>query len=163
MRTEAELREFKDEMRAFKDEVNKKIGDLAIKLGTIAEYIVAPGIPYAIKKTFGLEVTELSVRRKRRIKDKSREYDVIVVAGEYVFITDVKSKYRRQYLREFEAIRKDFFKYFPEYKGLKEVIVIASFYFDSEILNLATQRKWLVLQLGGDYLEFVNSDKVSLP
>lgn len=163
MRTEAELRAFKEEMRAFKEDINKKIGELANKLGTVAEDIVAPGISYAIKRAFGLEVTELSVRRKRSIKGKSREYDVIAVAGEYVFLTDVKSKYRRGYIEEFEEMKADFFEYFPEYKGLKEVAVIASFYFDDEVIKIANKKKWLVLQLGGEYLKFINKDKVRLP
>ncbi|MEJ5227681.1 hypothetical protein [Thermodesulfovibrio sp.] len=158
-----EMKDFKDEMRAFKVEINKKMGELANKLGTISEDIVAPGIPYAIKKAFGLEVSELSVRRKRSIKGRSREYDVIVVAGEYVFLTDVKSKYRRGYIEEFEEMNADFFEYFPEYRGLKKVGVIASFYFDEEIIKLANKKKWLVLQLGGEYLEFINKDKVKLP
>lgn len=158
-----EMKDFKDEMRAFKVEINKKMGELANKLGTISEDIVAPGIPYAIKKAFGLEVSELSVRRKRSIKGRSREYDVIVVAGKYVFLTDVKSKYRRLYIEEFEEIKADFFEYFPEYRGFKEVVVIASFYFDEEIIKLANKKKWLVLQLGGEYLEFINKDKVKLP
>lgn len=162
MRTEAELRTFKEEIKAFKDDINKKWGDLARKLGTIAEDIVAPGIPYAIKRSFGLEVTEVSVRRKR-IEGKEREYDVIAVAGNCVFLIDVKSTYRKTYLDEFDELRKDFFRYFPEYSGLKEVPVIASFNFNDEVVNLATKRGWLAIQLGGDYLEFVNKDRVKLP
>lgn len=162
-RSEQEMQAFREEMRAFKVEMNKKMGELANKLGTISEDIVAPGIPYAIKRAFGLEVSELSVRRKRSIKGRSREYDVIVVAGKYVFLTDVKSKYRRLYIEEFEEIKADFFEYFPEYRGFKEVVVIASFYFDEEIIKLANKKKWLVLQLGGEYLEFINKDKVKLP
>lgn len=163
MRTEAELRAFKEEMKAFKDDINKRWGDLARKLGTVAEDIVAPGIPYAIKEAFGLDVTEISVRRRKKIDGKEREYDVIAVAGDYVFLIDVKSTYRKTYLDEFEELKADFFKYFPEYRGLKEVLVIASFNFNDEIINLATKRGWLAVQLGGDYLEFVNKDKVKLP
>ncbi|MEO0259108.1 MAG: hypothetical protein ABIM32_06750 [candidate division WOR-3 bacterium] len=158
-----EMKAFKEEMRAFKIEINKKMGELANKLGTISEDIVAPGIPYAIKRAFGLEVVELSVRRKRSIKGKSREYDVIAVAGQYLFLTDVKSKYRRGYIEEFEEMKADFFEYFPEYRGFKEVVVIASFYFDEEVIKLANKKRWLVLQLGGEYLEFINKDKVKLP
>lgn len=163
MRTEAELREFKEEMREFKEEMNKRMGELARKLGTVAEDIVAPGIPYAIKKAFGLDVTEVSVRRRKRINGKEREYDVIAVAGDYVFLIDVKSTYRKGYLEEFEELKGDFFKYFSEYKRLKEVPVIASFNFTEEVVKYATKKGWLAVQLGGDYLEFINKDKVKLP
>lgn len=71
-RLSKEMRDFKDEMRAFKDEMkvfkdemlvfkdktrelqkemNRKWGDLANQLGTIAEDIVAPGVPQAVKRT----------------------------------------------------------------------------------------------------------------
>ncbi len=91
-RLSREMREFKDEMKAFKDEtdrfryeINKKWGDLANRLGTLAEDIVVPGVPQAIKRSFNLDVTEVSVRRKRKLNGSIREYDVIAVAGNYVF------------------------------------------------------------------------------
>jgi len=74
-----EMRVFKDEMRAITKEMNKKWGDLANKLGTLAEDIVAPGISRAIEQAFGLDVKEVSVRRKRKMGERSREYDVIAV------------------------------------------------------------------------------------
>ena len=84
-----EVGAFKDEMRAITKEMNKKWGDLANKLGTLAEDIVAPGISVAIKGAFGLDVKEVSVRRKRKMGERSREYDVIAVAGNYLFLVDV--------------------------------------------------------------------------
>jgi len=57
MRTEAELREFKDEMRDYKEENRQQIrkmnitwGQMAKKLGTITEDPVAPGIPRIVKE-----------------------------------------------------------------------------------------------------------------
>ncbi|WP_022853539.1 hypothetical protein [Thermodesulfatator atlanticus] len=157
-----EMRAFKEEMRAFKNEMNKKWGDLANKLGTIAEDIVAPGIPAVIKKNFGLEVEELSVRRTKKLKERMREYDVITVAGEYVFVVDVKSKYRRQHLEDFEKAINDFFEFFPEYQKYQLIPVVASFNLTDEVINLASSKNWLGLQMFGDYLEFVNIDKVKI-
>jgi hypothetical protein len=158
-----EMRAFKDEMKAFKDEMNKKWGDLANKLGTIAEDIVAPGIPQLIKKTYDLDVTELSVRRKRKLNGRTREYDVIAVAGDYVFVVDVKSVYRSQYLDHFQEMLNDFFTFFPEYERYKLVPVIASFNLPKDVVNIASSRKWLALHMHGDYLEFVNKERVKLP
>jgi peptidase E len=157
-----EMKDFKDEMTEFKKEINKKWGDLAYKLGTVAEDIVAPGVPSAIKRNFNLEVTELSVRRKRKLNSKIREYDVIAVAGNYLFLIDVKSTYRRQYITDFENAIRDFLLFFPEYKGLKIVPVIASLNLTEEIINIATSKNWLALHLFGDYLEFVNKDKIDI-
>jgi predicted nuclease with TOPRIM domain len=90
MRTEAELREFKedmrlyredtqalkDEMRAFKDEMHKdqremkrKWGDLANKLGTMVEDLVYPSLPRVIKETLGQEPERIWARFKQRLPE----------------------------------------------------------------------------------------------
>ncbi|WP_461833609.1 hypothetical protein [Desulfothermus sp.] len=164
-----EMREFKDEMKEFKNEserihkeMNKRWGELANKLGTLAEDIVAPGIPQLIKRTYNLDVTEISVRRKRKLNGKIREYDVICVADNYLFLVDVKSTYRRHHFEEFESAISDFLTFFPEYRNLKVIPVVASLNLTEEIINIATSKNWLALQLLGDYLEFVNKDKVKI-
>ena len=157
-----EMEAFKNEMRAITKEMNKKWGDLANKLGTLAEDIVAPGISVAIEGAFGLDVKEVSVRRKRKMGERSREYDVIAVAGNYLFLVDVKSTYRAQYLGEFDRAIEEFLDLFPEYEGLRIISVIASLNLSEDVVNLATKRGWLALQMYGDYLEFVNKDQISL-
>ena len=164
-----EMKEFKNEMREFKNEserihkeMNKRWGELANKLGTLAEDIVAPGIPQLIKRTYNLDVTEISVRRKRKLNGKIREYDVICVADNYLFLVDVKSTYRRHHFEEFESAISDFLTFFPEYRNLKVIPVVASLNLTEEIINIATLKNWLALQLLGDYLEFVNKDKVKI-
>ena len=164
-----EMKEFKNEMKEFKNEserihkeMNKRWGELANKLGTLAEDIVAPGIPQLIKRTYNLDVTEISVRRKRKLNGKIREYDVICVADNYLFLVDVKSTYRRHHFEEFELAISDFLTFFPEYRNLKVIPVVASLNLTEEIVNIATSKNWLALQLLGDYLDFVNKDKVKI-
>jgi len=48
-----EMKAFKDEMREFKREMNKCWGDLANKMGTLAEDIVAPNISGIAREYFG--------------------------------------------------------------------------------------------------------------
>src|SRR3990172_2362869 len=99
MRTEAERRESKNEMLNYKEEnrqqireMNIKWGEMAKKLGTITEDLVAPSIPRIVKEEFGIEVTDLMVRRKKKLTDgRSKEYDAIAVAGECVFVDETKS------------------------------------------------------------------------
>ncbi|HJW85718.1 MAG TPA: hypothetical protein VJ440_03710, partial [Candidatus Brocadiaceae bacterium] len=89
-----EMSGFKDEMRGFKDEnrlqirqMNIKWGEIAKKLGTITEDLVAPSIPRIVKEAFGLEVVDLMIRRKKKLADgRTKEYDAVAVAGEYVFV-----------------------------------------------------------------------------
>ena len=109
MRTESELREFKDEMLNYKEEnrqqireMNIKWGEMAKKLVTITEDLVAPSIPRIVKEEFGLEVTDLMVRRKKKLTDgRSKEYDAITVAGECVFVDKPKSTLDSEDVKDF--------------------------------------------------------------
>ena len=49
-------------------------------------------------------------------------------------------------------------EWFPEYQGKEIVPVIASFNFSEEVVRLANKRRCLVLQMGGEYLEFLNAE-----
>jgi hypothetical protein len=76
MRTEAELRAFKEEMSEFKDqtqrdrrEMNRKWGDLANKLGTMVEDLVYPSLARVVRESLDQEVLDLAIRRKRRLSD----------------------------------------------------------------------------------------------
>ncbi len=157
-----EMKVFKNEMKVFKDEMNRQWGNLANRLGTITEDIVAPGIPSAIKRTFDLELEELSIRRRKRKKERSREYDVIAATKKHVFVVDVKSSYRPEFLEIFKESLEDFFSFFPEYEGKKLVGVISSFNLAEDVVNLATRYSYLALSMSGDYLTFLNDDKVKI-
>jgi len=162
-----EMREFKDEMNEFKDYTQRTIGDmnkrwseLAIKMGTVAEDIVAPGIPYAIKKYFDLEVEDLMVRRRKKLPDgRVQEYDVIAVAGDYVFVVEVKTKFKTHHIEESVSIFQKFFDFFPEFKNKTLIGIIASFYLTEDLINLASKNKILAVRMGGSYLEILNADK----
>jgi len=74
---------------------NKRWGELAQKLGTIAEDIVAPNLPRLARVHFGCdELEDFMVRRKVKNKQdpsKRREFDVIAVCADKVLINETKS------------------------------------------------------------------------
>ena len=88
MRTEAELRSFKDDMSQRKDEwrqqnreMNRK-WDAANKLGTIVEDLVAPSLARIIDEKLGQTVIDLMIRRKRRLPDgRVRELDALAITA----------------------------------------------------------------------------------
>ncbi|MDV7392125.1 hypothetical protein RZS08_12250, partial [Arthrospira platensis SPKY1] len=97
-----EMRAFKEEMRAFKEEgrrqnreMNRRWGELANKLGTLVEDLVAPSLPRIVREVLGQEVMDLSVRRKRRLPDgRIREYDALAITSETACLASVKSSLR---------------------------------------------------------------------
>ena len=95
-----EMREFKDEMREFKDEttrdrqrMNKQWGDLANRLGTLVEDIVAPSLPRVAAEQLGCDAPELfAVRVVKRRNGETREYDAMVVCPDCILINETKSR-----------------------------------------------------------------------
>ncbi len=85
------------------------------------EDLVAPGIPRIVKEAFGLEVIDVMIRRKKKLADgRTKEYDAIAVAGEYVFVDSTKNTLDSDGVKEFMKDIQEFRAFFPEYaKKLK--------------------------------------------
>ena len=165
MRTEAELREFKDEMRDYKEEnrqqrreMNIKWGEMARKLGTITEDLVAPSIPKIINEMFGLDVVFLGIRMKKKLQDgRIKEYDAIVVAGEYVFVDETKSTLDSEAVKDFIEDIQEFRDFFPEYEGKKIIGILASLYVDESVIKYAEKAGFLVFAVGEALMEVKNT------
>ncbi len=105
MRTEAELREFKDEMREFKNEMkefkdetkeeskkrNREWSNLARKMGTIVEDLIAPALRPVLGKYFECEVNMEGQRMFRRKEGKDYEIDAIAMSDDKVFMVEVRA------------------------------------------------------------------------
>lgn len=177
MQTEKELREFKEEMRidreSFKNEMRedrkkmfKQWGDIANKMGTLAEDIVAPSIREIGQKYFGCEEDgeeDFMVRRfRRKTKDKSkrREFDVIAVYDDKVILVEVKSTPRMQYIDDFVVTLKELHEYFPEYKDKKIIPVFASLYLPDEVIAYLTKNGIYAMATRDDMMDLMNFGEV---
>jgi hypothetical protein len=156
------------EMQDFKAEMNKKWGELANRLGTLAEDFVAPNIPFIAQKYFGCpEEAELFMVRckKRHSKEKAkrREFDIIAVYEDKVILNETKSTPRQQYLDDFAEIIPQFFEYFPEYSNRKLIPVFSSLYVDEQTVEYATQKGIYVLAIKGDTMDLLNYSRLKAP
>ena len=177
--TDIRFTAFVDEMAAFKDEtranlrkldqitadMNHKWGELANKMWTLAEDIVAPGFPYLIERSFGISVEDIAVRR--RIKDpdgNSWEFDVVARAGDYFFVVDIKSSYNRtEYLDYFQnTLLPKAHALLLEFKMKKYRLLgcIAAIRLESSIVKEASDMGILAISMGGDSLDFLNFEEV---
>ena len=172
MRTEAELRAFKEEMTAFKDEMrafkeenrrenremNRKWGELANKMGTMVEDLVAPSLPRIVQEQFGLEVIDLMVRRKRKLEDGSvREFDGVAIADGYAFVNSTKSTLRSSDVEGLVGEIAEFRRFFPEYGKEKVIGILASLYVENSLVRYAETMGFLVLALGDALMEIKNT------
>lgn len=158
LRTESELREFKDDMKQQNREMNMKWGQMAKKLGTITEDLVAPSIPRIVTEEYGLEVTFLGIRMKKKLRDgRIKEYDAIAVADECVFVDETKSTLDSEDVKDFIKDIQEFRDFFPEYKKNKIIGILASLYADEGVIRDAEKSGFLVLAAGDKLMEVKNS------
>jgi len=166
-----EMRSFKDEMRAFKDEVNedrkrmnKMWGELANKMGTLVEDIVAPNIGGIARRYFGCEKLDFFGIRimKRNVKDenKVREFDVIAVWDGKVIINETKSTPRMDYINEFIEVLEEITDYFPEYKDKEIIPIFSSLYLPDKVVEYLTKKKIYAMAMKDDTMDLLNFEEI---
>ena len=151
------------EMSDSKAELNKKWGDLANKLGTVVEDIVAPNIPTIAKKYFKVEEIQrimMNLYIKSESLKKEKEFDLILVAKDLVILNETKTTVRQNYLEEFIQSLPEFFEFFPELKGRKLIPIFSSMSFTPPQLAYLTKHKIYAMSMSGDTMELLNFDEI---
>jgi len=141
-------------------EMNKRWGDLANKMGTLAEDIVAPNISGIAREYFGCsDIKDFMVRRrKKNTKDASkvREFDVIAVCDDKVIINETKSNPKIEYINEFINVLKEIYDYFPEYRGKKIIPIFSSLYIPEDLVTYLTKNRIYAMAMKDDTMDLLN-------
>ena len=168
-----EMADFKDEMTGFKDEMidfkeenrkqNKEMnirwGELANKMGTMVEDLVAPSLPRIVQEEYNIEVTDLTVRRIIKLPDgKRKEYDAVAIAGPYLFLNSTKSTLKSKDIEAFKDEVAEFRGIFPEYGDKRIIGVLASLSVDKGFISLAGKEGFYVLGAGEHLMDIMNSE-----
>ena len=157
VRTEAELRDFKEENRRQTREMNRRWGDLANKLGTLVEDLVYPSLPRVMRVTLGREILDLGPRRKRRLADgRVKEFDAIAVTADLVGLNSTKATLTSSDVDRLIEDIGTFREFFPEYRELPVVGILATLAVDDSVLNYAEKTGFLVLAVGDQLMEVKN-------
>ncbi len=164
------IEEMRKDTKAFEEwakknieEMRKQWGHLAQKMGTMVEDIVAPALPYAVKRRLKTKIVEQSVRVTKEVNNDFYEVDIIAITKEgTVLVVEVKSSFRSRDIDLFEKSLKRFTEFFPQYKERRIVGVIASLNLNEGIVRRATKRGMLAMAMSGDYMDFLNADEVKL-
>ncbi|POR04028.1 hypothetical protein AU468_04225 [Alkalispirochaeta sphaeroplastigenens] len=162
-----EMKDFKDEMKDFKDEsrrqsreMNKRWGELANRLGTVIEDIVAPNIPGIMARHFGVDEPDLLMVRPRKKHPQDpgrrREFDVVAVAGNRVFLNETKSRLREQDVLVFAGNYQEVTDYFPEYSGYEIIPIMSSLYLTPDQVELLTRHGIYALAMSDDSMDLLN-------
>jgi len=162
--TQREVARLSIEMREFKREMNKRWGELANKMGTLAEDIVAPNINGIAREYFGCKDLDFfGVRiRKKNTKDTSkvREFDVIAVCDDKVIINETKSNPKIEYINEFINVLKEIYDYFPEYRDKKIIPIFSSLYIPEDLVTYLTKNRIYAMAMKDDTMDLLNFEQV---
>ncbi|MCX8069533.1 MAG: hypothetical protein N2738_03420 [Thermodesulfovibrionales bacterium] len=171
-----EMKEFKNEMSEFKNEMsefknrqeeenkrkNKEWSNLAKKMGTIVEDLIAPALRPTLKKYFNCELTLEGQRMRRRIKGDEYEIDAIAMCEDKVFMIEVKSTPRQNDIEDILEKAEKFFEFFPEYAPRQLIKVFGGISFDDSVIMQASKHGIYVLGWREwEYMDILNFDAVA--
>ena len=167
-----EMREFKEQMGVFKDEtraisadMNRKWGELANKMGTIVEDIVAPNMATIAGKYFDIDTLEFSAVRIRKEhpqkKGVFKEFDALTIGGNRIFYNETKSTPRMEYMEIFSRDRSIVFEYFPEHHDKALVPIFSSLRIPDEAVAYLTKQNIFAMAMAGNTMEILNFDDVT--
>jgi hypothetical protein len=173
-----EMTSFKDEMKDFKAFVladiedsradrkamNKRWGELANKMGTVVEDIVAPCIGGVAREYF--QVDELDFFAVRlQIKNASgtrrREFDVVAESEKYLFIVETKSTPRTSYLQDFIDFVPEIGDWFPQARSKTVIPIFSSLYIPEDSVRFLTHNRIFALAMKDDNMDLLNPELIS--
>lgn len=167
-RLENEMKAFKDEMKAFRDEIreenknrNREWSNLARKMGTLVEDLIAPALRPILSKYFNCEATMEGQRMFRRKDGEDYEVDAIVASENKVFMVEVRSTPRTNYVDEIVEKKERFFDFFPEYKGKELIVIFGSITFPENVIDYASKKRVYVMGWREwEYMDILNFEEV---
>ena len=149
-------------------QMNKRWGELANKMGTVVEDIVAPSVRRLARDVFDcgeLQYFSERVSLKRSDDDsREREFDALYVGTRAVLLNETKSSARSEDVRKFvEFLHSgEFALYFPEYRELPIVPVFSSLSIPAPMVTYLTRRGIYALAMGDEAMQVLNLQAVRL-
>ena len=146
--------------------MNKRWGDLANKMGTIVEDIIAPSLRRmaATELDCGEErfFAERITRTRSDDSSRRREFDALYVGERAVLLNETKSTARADDAREFvEFLRSgEFALYFPEYRALPVTPVFSSLQLPADLVTYLTRNGIYAVAMGDEAMQVLNLAQV---
>ncbi len=157
---------FEKEMRDFRREMNKKWGDLANKMGTIVEDILAPNLRRLALEHFHFgSIEDFMIRRSRLCPgqpDRLSEFDTIVVGSKAVILGEAKSTPTIEWVDVFAEKVGWFSEFFPEYTGFRLIPVFGSWAIPDPLINRLTKHRIYAMRMGDETMELANAQQLEV-
>lgn len=151
------MRDYKEENRQQICAMNRQWGDLANKLGSVVEDLVYPTLPRILRDMLGRDIMDLGIRRKRRLADgRVKEFDAVAVMTDLAGLNSTKATWTSADVDRFVDDIPVFREFFPEYRELPVVGILAMLAVEDSVLNYAMKSGFLVLAVGDELMEVKN-------
>ena len=147
-------------------EMNKRWGELANKMGTVVEDIVAPSVRRLAREVFECGDLVYFGTRQTVTRDddrsRTREFDALYVGTRAVLLNETKSSPRPEDARAFmEFLRSgEFGKFFPQHRELPIVPAFSSLNIPDNIVTYLTRHRIYALAMGDEALQVLNLQAV---
>lgn len=156
-----EMKAFKDEMREDRREMNRQWAALAKKMGTLDEDLIAPATKPVLSKYFKCEPSYRGIRILKRVNGEDYEVDVLVVCEGKVFMIEVRSTPKIEYVDEIIEKATHFKRFFPEYAGKELITIYGSIVFPENVIKYASKKGlYLMAYREWEYIDIINFDEV---
>lgn len=166
---ERTVQEMKQESARDRREAYQRWGELANKMGTVVEDIVAPSVRRLARELFdcGDEryfATRVQVRRSDD-PSRSREFDALYVGARAVLLNETKSSPRSEDAKAFAGFlqQEEFGRYYPQYRHLPIVPAFSSLSLPDDLVTYLTRRGIYALAMGDETMQVLNFDAVKRP
>ena len=154
------------ERREERREMNKRWGELANKMGTVVEDIVAPSVRRLAREVFECGDLVYFGTRQTVTRDddrsRTREFDALYVGTRAVLLNQTKSSPRSEDARAFvEFLRSgEFGKFFPQYRELPIVPAFSSLSIPDDMVTYLTRHRIYALAMGDEAMQVLNLQAV---
>ena len=149
-----------------RQEMNKRWGELANKMGTVVEDIVAPSIRRLAREVFDCgELRQFWTRMSATRSDdrsRTREFDALYVGTRAVLLNETKSSPRASDARRFAEFLEsgEFARYFPQYRELPIVPAFSSLSIPDDLVTYLTRRGIYAIAMGDEAMQALNLEAV---
>jgi hypothetical protein len=105
-------------------------------------------------------IVDFMIRRTRRHPVRAGvngEFDTLVVGPNLVILGEAKSTPSLEYVNDFAEKTREFFEFFPEYRGRRLIAVFGSWAIPENLVAALTARGIYALRMGEDTMELANA------
>ena len=156
----SEMQQFKDEMRQARKDTDKKWGDLANKMGTIVEDILAPNVKRLSTEHFHFNGVDMRLRWNRQKPNKKgwEEFDLVAIGPDAVIAAEAKSSMNLETAEKVAAKMAGFAAFAPDLAHLRLIRLVGCWAIPPQVVDRLTELGIYAMQMGEETMQLSNSE-----